>query len=1013
MEFLRATWAGRWLTPYLAHTHSGKLLARPGFALLALAALVRLALAPLPAGYFQDLQLYVNWGMLFQRHALDFYSVGAHVVPQPNYPPLTIYLYGLLTWIASGWCQITATSCALRIDSGPVLSIFMKLPTLAAEVALTGVIYSLARRYHSERAAVLFAAAYAFSPMALLDGPLWGQLDALATLGLVLALLAATRHRALAAGALLGLAVMIKPQPVVFAPVLVIYLWRQGGWRQALRGMGGMAGAVAIVCAPYLLPPRFEVLRFWHDTAQIIQALPNSTVSGFNLWWLVGAQRVPFSAPYIGPLSTNLVGWGLFALILLYALVRLWREPTPRQLWLGAALVGVAFFTLTTLQHERYLYPAVVLFLVAAIYERRAWLLYALSSLTAFANMAIILIDPAVSTSGLDVPGWRIYLQQRPAAAVGIALLNLALLTSAALLVRGAPDAGEHVRSPAAHGTDGDRPTIAAALTHAGAIRADGSRAAVTMRRDAGQGLDKDSGVHMDAQTTGIAARLHRLQAWAVTAEGRQLLSLLALATLIRLIMLPYRGFFDDVQAFVNWGFFFDQHPLHFYSLGTQVRPVPDYPPLAMYLFGVLTALVSSLYGLLGKPVPLHVDYSHALPMVFKFPIVLADLALVVAIYLVARRRLSPRGALLASATYALSPVVIFTGALWGQIDSIFILFLALALLATWAGRGATAGALFALSVMIKPQPVIFAPLLLLYLWRWKGQRATIRALAGMAIVTFIICLPYLLPPHVELLAFQRDLARWQHDVPYTSVSAFNLWWLLGAQKLPYTAPYLGPFSPNLLGWGLFFGVLAATLAGIWRSAAPSHLFFSAGLLATAFFLLTPLQHERYLLPAVAIFLLAAIFDARYWIIYGLVTLVALLNAVLVIIDPVFSDSKIPYSWTVGRHLLKTHPQVLTGLAAFNVALLVGLLALYGREVLARGYARAASAATRPLRAVPAPARPDNAQVPGAPAMVAGMGAPSGTTGSHQALRQETLASDARHRPRGRATRRPRRIPQA
>ena len=460
-------------------------------------------------------------------------------------------------------------------------------------------------------------------------------------------------------------------------------------------------------------------------------------------------------------------------------------------------------------------------------------------------------------------------------------------------------------------------------------------------------GMGEDMGEDMK----GIADRLRHLRAWITTAEGRQFCSLLALAALVRVIMLPYRGFFDDVQAFVTWGAFFVHHPLTFYSQGAHLSPVPDYPPLAMYLFGLLVALDIGAHSLFGKPTSLHVNYSHALPALFKLPILLADLALIVAIYVVARRKFTPRAALLVTATYAFSPVVIFTGVLWGQIDAIFIVLVVLALLAAWKSHGLAAGVLFALAVLIKPQPVVFAPLLLVYLWRWRGRREALRAVVAMVVVGFVACLPYLLPPHVELLAFQRDLAAWERAVPYTSVSAFNLWWLLGVQKLPYTAPYLGPLSPNILGWGLFFVALVVALAGVWRLRSPGQLFFAGGLIATAFFMLTPLQHERYLLPAVALLLLAAIYDRRYWLFYGLVTLAVTLNAVLVVIDPVFSDSKIPYNWGVGRHFLKTHPQVFVVLSALNVMLLLAMLVWSLREQVMAS--RAGATATQLGRGAP------------------------------------------------------------
>lgn len=70
------------------------------------------------------------------------------------------------------------------------------------------------------------------------------------------------------------------------------------------------------------------------------------------------------------------------------------------------------------------------------------------------------------------------------------------------------------------------------------------------------------------------------------------------------------------------------------------------------------------------------------------------------------------------------------------------------------------------------------------------------------------------------MLAYQQDVDRWVHIVPYTSVSAFNLWWLLGVAKLPSSAALLGPFSPDVLGWAMFLAVLAQVTYGAWRDGS-------------------------------------------------------------------------------------------------------------------------------------------------------------------------------------------------
>lgn len=80
------------------------------------------------------------------------------------------------------------------------------------------------------------------------------------------------------------------------------------------------------------------------------------------------------------------MGDALFLLVILIALVGVWRDPRPVRMWAGAAIIALAFFTVMTLQFERYLFPALGLFFLAALYDRRYWLLYFAVSITFMAN---------------------------------------------------------------------------------------------------------------------------------------------------------------------------------------------------------------------------------------------------------------------------------------------------------------------------------------------------------------------------------------------------------------------------------------------------------------------------------------------------------------------------------------------------------------------------------------------------------------------------------------------------
>lgn len=436
-----------------------------------------------------------------------------------------------------------------------------------------------------------------------------------------------------------------------------------------------------------------------------------------------------------------------------------------------------------------------------------------------------------------------------------------------------------------------------------------------------------------------------RLRAWCARAEGRRVLVLLALALLVRLPLMAFHGFFYDLQGYAVWGEVLDHHFFDFYtaccSATLPSHAPPTYPPLTVYLYGLLYAV----YALLGRTItpspPLDLHQSVPLTILLKLPMLVADLATIALIYAVARRVRSERLALVAAAAYAFAPAVLFDGALWGQTDGLTLLFILLALLAALRQRGAWAGVFFALAVLLKPQPLAFAPLPLVYLYRWAGPRQAVRWLAAASATVVVVYLPYLLHPVAQIGQFLSVLHDGFRQEPYASIDGFNLWWFLGAANHDYATPYLGALSPNTLGLMLFALVVLVTLAGIWRDPAPGTLFLGAALIALAFFDVTTLQRERYLYPAVALFLLAAVYNGTLLLFSIGAGVTAFLNMAMHLImraDPAFggfhADPGIDLNaWA---SFLVHHGEYSIAVAAVNVGLLLVAVLIFPRTLPAR-----------------------------------------------------------------------------
>jgi Gpi18-like mannosyltransferase len=437
-------------------------------------------------------------------------------------------------------------------------------------------------------------------------------------------------------------------------------------------------------------------------------------------------------------------------------------------------------------------------------------------------------------------------------------------------------------------------------------------------------------------------AQITRARAWWASHGGRNLNILLGVALLARLVLFPIHGFFGDIDAFVAWGHTANAHFWDFYSAEAPLYTLPILPPLTIYLLALLTAL--------------YLHFAHApvfvLYFMIKAAVVLADLATVVLIYLLARRAVTPRWAFIAALTYALSPAIVLVGAAWGQLDSLYTLAVLAACILAVRYRSVATGAVFALAITIKPQPTIFAPLILVYVLRSGGWKQGLRTLAGMLGVAFAIWLPYLIPPRFEILTFYRHTTAGLARDPRSSISAYNLWWMLGLQIHNNSTSIVGPLSANVVGELLFAGVLALATAIVWRDTRPARLFGAVALVALAFFVLTTSQRERYLYPALAPLIVAAIYERKYIVAYVVTTITAFLNMAAFAASTVPTNALVTSGrWMGGFPLLKSvfawhnsllwrgflaWKQLTTGhtefgaiIGAANVMLLVSLIALF------------------------------------------------------------------------------------
>ena len=297
-----------------------------------------------------------------------------------DYMPLRLY------WLRGFSALPFLSDASFRAPLPASTLLLIKLPGLLADLATVALLYLWSRRWRAPAGAAALAALYALAPPVWMNVAWWGQVDAILVLPILLMVALLDRAGGRWSWACWAIALLIKPQAIVFTPVLFIVTLRRHGSRGLLAGGGLAAALAALGCAPLLLAGQGPGLL--QAYAGSVGRFPQLTNRAYNLWYLVtlgaGGSDV---GQGLGPLSFRLIGMLMMgAAALLVCLALLYRSD-GRARALGAAVLALAFFMLPTQIHERYLFLALALLVMSAAVDRPVIIVFVALMMSATLNI--------------------------------------------------------------------------------------------------------------------------------------------------------------------------------------------------------------------------------------------------------------------------------------------------------------------------------------------------------------------------------------------------------------------------------------------------------------------------------------------------------------------------------------------------------------------------------------------------------------------------------------------------
>lgn len=346
-------------------------LALGGLLALALALCLPWLAAPDPVG---DLELAARrMGVLLRDGLAEAFSSGG------DYLPLRLYLLRLLAPLV----QLLGGSFYDPVT--PITHVLIKLPSLTALLLTVALIYRWSRAYGGTARAALLAGLYAVAPPVWINVAWWGQVDVLLTFPMLVAVALLDRWRGQVSWFAWAVALLIKPQAIILAPLQYAATLRRHGPRGLLTGGLITLALIVVASAPFVLIGQGPGL--YQAAVGAVGRFPQATNRAYNLWWLVvGDQLISNQTTWAG-LSYRAIGFLLVGLVALLVMLAVLRNPAGPLRALGAAVLALAFFVLPTQIHERYAFFVLPFLLLAAAADLRLLLPFAVLVITSTLNI--------------------------------------------------------------------------------------------------------------------------------------------------------------------------------------------------------------------------------------------------------------------------------------------------------------------------------------------------------------------------------------------------------------------------------------------------------------------------------------------------------------------------------------------------------------------------------------------------------------------------------------------------
>ncbi len=331
---------------------------------------IRFSLSFIPGQVF-DIDYWIQWSQkIAEVGPANFYGSSARTDYMPGY----LYILWLLGFIKN----------LFSLDQQFFL-ILLKMPGILAELFLSVIIYILFKPF-SPKLRNLAAGAILLNPALIFNSAVWGQIDSLLTLFMLLTVVFLYQQKLVFSSIFFSLSFLIKPQTLslIFLPLVI--LCKKFSFLNFIKLIFPAFITIYLISLPFF--PNQTFLNLFNLFSSTANQYSYNSLSAFNFWGIFGFWKEDNQIF----LNFSIKNWGIL-MYLVYSLIILYYYYKKRfSLFTVASLATLGFYFLPTRVHERYLYPAIIFLIISSTQAKssKLFLLTAFLSIIHFLNLLYV-----------------------------------------------------------------------------------------------------------------------------------------------------------------------------------------------------------------------------------------------------------------------------------------------------------------------------------------------------------------------------------------------------------------------------------------------------------------------------------------------------------------------------------------------------------------------------------------------------------------------------------------------